>query len=200
MNILKLTEKISAFRKKIQLWKRKIDRDGINEYFLLLYQFVISNEVDLSCNIKSVFEDHLSQLIKWFEKYFQADNIDKFTWIQDPFRAKSLSEFNSLEESLIELSCDNTLKTKFGSMELCDFWISVREEYPLLNGKALRILIPFATSYLCEAGFSAVAVIKSKYRSKINVEQEIRAVVSCFIPRFQKLCSEQQGHRSHYFF
>jgi hypothetical protein len=49
--------------------------------------------------------------------------------------------------------------------------------------KAMRIFIPFATSYLCEAGFSAVAVIKSKYRSKINVEQEMRVAVSSLIPQ-----------------
>ena len=136
--------------------------------------------------------------IKWFEKYFQADNIDEFTWIQDPFRGKAPSEFTCLEEeSLIELSCDNTLKSKFDSIELTDFWISVKVEYPLFSGKALRILIPFATSYLCEAGFSAVAVIKSKFRSKINVEQEMRVAISNFIPRFEKLCKKQQAHPSH---
>ncbi|XP_067121346.1 zinc finger BED domain-containing protein 5-like, partial [Centruroides vittatus] len=49
-------------------------------------------------------------------------------------KAKTPSEFTSLEEeSLIDLSCDNTLKLKFGSMELSDFWISVKEEYPLLS-------------------------------------------------------------------
>ena len=54
------------------------------------------------------------------------------------------SEFTSLEEeSLIDLSCDSTLKLKFGSMELFDFWISVKGEYPLLSGKALKTLIPF---------------------------------------------------------
>lgn len=198
MHILKLTEKISAFRKKLQLWKLKINEDDLNDCFPLLHQFLTSNEISLSCNLKSLFEDHLSQLIKWFEKYFEADNIEKFTWIQDPFRAKAPSGFTSTEEeSLIELSCDTTLKLKFVSMELSDFWISVKEEYPLLSCKALRILIPFATSYLCEAGFSAVAVIKSKYRSKINVEQEMRVAISNFIPRFEKLCSEQQAHPSH---
>jgi hypothetical protein len=54
--------------------------------------------------------------------------------------------------------------------------MSVDDEYPLLRGKALRILIPFATSYLCEVGFSAVAVTKSKYRVKINMEKEMYAV------------------------
>jgi hypothetical protein len=65
---------------------------------------------------------------------------------------------------------------------------------PLLSGKAQRILIPFATSYLCEAGFSAVAVIKSKYRAKINVEREMSVVMSSLIPRFEKIYGDQQAH------
>jgi hypothetical protein len=77
MHILKLVEKISAFRKKLQLWRRKMNEDGGKDCFPLLQQFVISNEADFSHNIESVFEEHLSQLINWFEKYFQ-DDIDKF--------------------------------------------------------------------------------------------------------------------------
>lgn len=75
-----------------------MNEDGGKDCFPLLQQFVISNEVDFSRNIKSVFEEHLSQLINWFEKYFQEDNIDRFAWIQDPFRAKAPSEFTSVEE------------------------------------------------------------------------------------------------------
>jgi hypothetical protein len=93
-------------------------------------------------------------------------------------------EFTSQEEeSLIEPSCDNNLQTKFGNSDLVKFWITVKSEYPTLSLKAMRIFIPFATSYSCEAGFSAVAVIKSKYRSKINVEQEMRVAVSSLIPQ-----------------
>ncbi|XP_067136877.1 uncharacterized protein [Centruroides vittatus] len=167
---LKWIEKISAFIKKIlKLWKRmegNINEDGGKECFPLLQQFLTSNGVDFSRIMKSIFEEYLSQLITWFEKYFQNDNIDKFAWIQD---ASAPSAFTAAEEeNLIELSCDNTLKTKFSSMELTEFWISVKHEYPLPSGKAQRILIPFATSYLCEAEF--VAVIKTKHCTKINVE------------------------------
>lgn len=42
-------------------------------------------------------------------------------------------------------------------------------------------------SYLCEAEFLAVGVIKSKYYLTINVEQEMRPVVSILIPRFEML-------------
>jgi len=43
------------------------------------------------------------------------------------------------------------------------------------------------------AGFSALAPMKYKYRSKINVENEI----SSLIPRFEKMCGNQQAHPSH---
>ncbi|XP_063813110.1 SCAN domain-containing protein 3-like [Pseudophryne corroboree] len=196
-HILKLSEKVSAFRKKLFLWRRKLNEDCYNDCFPMLYQFVTSNDVCLTHELKSVFDQHLTNLSDWFEKYF-PENMEKFVWIQDPFSTRAPMEFTSVEEEkLIELSCDKTLKVKFSSIGLEEFWISIKDEYPILSAKAQQILIPFATTYLCEAGFSAVAVIKSKYRSKINVEQEIRVAVSKLIPRFEKLCSAQQAHISH---
>jgi len=43
------------------------------------------------------------------------------------------------------------------------------------------------------AGFSALALMKSKYRLKIDVEKEISSV----IPRFEKMCGNQQAHTFH---
>ena len=40
------------------------------------------------------------------------------------------------------------------------FWIEVKVEYPEMAKKALTSLLPFPTSYLCEAGFSAVTATK----------------------------------------
>jgi hypothetical protein len=59
------------------------------------------------------------------------------------------------------------------------------------------MLIPFATSYLCEAGFSEVAVMKSKHRANINEEKEMRVAVSSLIPRFEKMYGDQQARLSH---
>lgn len=198
MHILKLSEKITAFRKKLQLWTRKINEDGGQDCFPQLHKFSASNDLVISQDLLSLFTEHLSKLTEWFAKYFTEENVEKFAWIQDPFHAPCPPEFTSLEEeSLIELSCDNSLKTKFATSELVEFWVTIKNEYPTLSSKALRILIPFATSYLCEAGFSALAVIKSKYRSKINVEQEMRVAVSNLIPRFEKMCGDHQAHPSH---
>ena len=77
------------------------------------------------------------------------------------------------------------------------FWITARFKFPLVSCKALRILIPFVTSYLCEAGFSSVAVIKSKYRNKIDIQREMRVAISNIEPRFNKACMKQQAQCSH---
>jgi hypothetical protein len=68
-------------------------------------------ESDHRCDIKSVFEEHLSQLINWFEKYFQEDNIDKFAWIQDPFRAKAPSEFTSVASVATSIASQEALSS-----------------------------------------------------------------------------------------
>ena len=55
----------------------------------------------------------------------------------------------------------------------------------------------FATSYMCEAGFSAVAVLKTKYRLKLDVEREMRVAVSNITPRFEALCRNKRANVSH---
>ncbi|XP_026464819.1 zinc finger BED domain-containing protein 5-like [Ctenocephalides felis] len=45
--------------------------------------------------------------------------------------------------------------------ELLEDWLQVKD-FPTLTNKALEILLPFVTSCLCETGFSAVAVLKTK--------------------------------------
>ena len=46
------------------------------------------------------------------------------------------------------------------------FWMKVKVEYPEIATKALKSLLPFPTSCLCEAGFSAVTATKTRLRSR----------------------------------
>jgi hypothetical protein len=72
-------------------------------------------------------------------------------------------------------------------MKSCiEFWAGVEEEFPHLSRKALNILLPFAASHLCETGFSAVAAIKTKYRSVMNLENELRVAISNPQHRYDK--------------
>nr|CAI5850614.1 unnamed protein product [Callosobruchus analis] len=48
------------------------------------------------------------------------------------------------------------LKAEFQAKGLGDFWCSLSQAYPLLVKQAMSLLIPFATTYLCEDGFSVL--------------------------------------------
>lgn len=70
----------------------------------------------------------------------------------------------------------------------------------VLSEKVLRNLTPLSTSHLCEFEFTADTVIKSKYRTKINVVKEMRVAVSSLILRFKKICSHFKANPSHYIY
>ena len=120
-------------------------------------------------------------------------------WIRNPFveNANAPQEFTSLEsKQFIDLSSDLTLKSIYNLNSLTSFWVKGEPEFPLVGSKALIVAVPFATSYLCKAGSSAVAVIKSKYRNKIDIERDMCVAISNIAPRFNKTCIEQQAHCS----
>lgn len=57
--------------KKLSFWKRKISENGFEdeECFPLLHRCLTFNELEFSEDIKSIFEEHLSELNICFEKY-----------------------------------------------------------------------------------------------------------------------------------
>ena len=91
------------------------------------------------------------------------------------------------------------ISLQFNSMSLIglSFWIKRSCEYPLLCEKAVNVLLPFATTYLCETAFSAVTAMKTKYRSRLNIEHDIRVCLSRISPRLDKLCGAKQAQPSH---
>ena len=68
-------------------------------------------------------------------------------------------------DQFVELSCYGGLKNEF-KKDMCDFWLKRRAEYGLISDRALKFLIPFSTSYLCETGFSAMLAIKKQIQNK----------------------------------
>ena len=73
----------------------------------------------------------------------------------------------------------------------------VASEYPLLSQKAVKILLPFATTYLCEVRFSALTYLKNTYRSGLAPENDVRVCLSLISPRIDSLCKAKQAHPSH---
>lgn len=198
-NIFNLGNKIQAFVKKINVWKSLVTNDRF-EMFSYTNDFVTENNLD--CNfIKTVIIDHLESLEKQFKKYFQPDINSHFDWVQKPFN-ESIQNITHLplkaQEEFAELSSDTNLKLEFAQTNLNSFWINVKDEFPILSDLAIKMLLPFATTYLCESAFSTLVVIKSKNRSCLtNVETAMRPALSEIIPRLDLLCKLMQAHPSH---
>ena len=126
--------------------------------------------------------------------------MEKHNWIGNSLvgNANAFQGFTSLEgEQFIDLFSDLTLKSLYNLNLLISFWIKARSEFPFVGCKALPVLVPFATSYFCEASFSVVAVIKSKYHNKIEIERDMCVALSNIAPPFNEMCIEQQAHCSH---
>ena len=71
------------------------------------------------------------------------------------------------------------------------FWFSVESEFPQISTKAMKVLIPFTSTYLCECGFSALTLIKKKYRSRLQGEDDLRLFLSAGQPRIEHLCASK---------
>ncbi|GFY04062.1 zinc finger BED domain-containing protein 5 [Trichonephila clavipes] len=120
-----------------------------------------------------------------------------YEWVRDPFQNTPEGLSTTEEESFIDFASGGEIKRQFCNKTLFQFWAEVDDEFSELKTKAFRILLPFSTSYLCETGFSAVAALKTKYRSQLNIEKELRVSISNIKPSFENLCSARQAHGSH---
>jgi hypothetical protein len=60
----------------------------------------------------------------------------------------------------------------------------VKNGYPNLSGKEIKVSLPFVSTCLYESGISAVAIMKTKYLSLLVVGKEQRITVSSMTPRF----------------
>ncbi|MBN3324148.1 ZBED5 protein, partial [Atractosteus spatula] len=101
------------------------------------------------------------------------------------------------QEKLLELSSDVTLISELKQQSVLDFWIQRQNEYPALSLKAVRFLMPFAITYLCEKGFSALSAIKTKYRNKMDAEPDLSLKLTALVPNIARLCSTKQAHSFH---
>ncbi|XP_074472575.1 SCAN domain-containing protein 3-like [Sebastes fasciatus] len=196
--VFKLADKVAAFKAKLDLWGRRVNR-GILDMFQTLAG--ILGETEPEPSFSQLVHDHLSLLLKEFERYFPTTKDPRTAkeWIRDPFVNKPGESSMSVQEEdqLLEIANDGGLKSVFETTTLPVFWIKVSAEYPEIATTALKTLLPFPTSYLCEAGFSAVTATKTKLRSRLDISNTLRVSLSPITPRWDRLVAEKQAQGSH---
>jgi hypothetical protein len=121
-------------------------------------------------------------------------------WTINPFEddyIKNIPDGILVKELFIDLISDSTLKTAFKTKNITNFWLDVKQEYSALSTQALQLLIPFVSTYLCENTFSHLLYTKNKYRSRLNVENNLRLKVSNLKPDIDVIVRSKQPQSSH---
>jgi len=146
--------------------------------------FIQDNELSFD-DVKPIILTHLDNLGKQFTHYFPDGPLPQHDWIRNPFDFKgSISHLpTGVQEQFQHLTSDRSLQIKFNNMPLTDFWLSLESEYGELSRIAGMILIPFASTYLCETAFSAMTAIKTKKKNRLSVEGDLRVALSKIQPR-----------------
>ena len=150
--------------------------------------------------ITTLILNHLDTLLLNLDRYFPSISVDWYDWVGSPFVEFEPSEgqFSLTEEELASVSSDRKLKLKHSEFTLDAFWLLVKKEHPVIAQKALRLLLQFSTSYLCEFGFSALTTMKHKKRAQLlSVEDELRVCLSKTRPNITELCKKHQAQISH---
>jgi hypothetical protein len=167
--------------------------------FPFLDSFISENEIQLDPELATNIKEHCENLITGFKEYF-PENLTSEFWIRDPFSIENIqpeSLTTNEKDELIELSCDGSLQQMFKKMDLTEFWLARRKEYQLISDKAVKFLLIFSTTYLCECGFSSMIYIKNKYRYRLSIEPDLRLKLTKIESDIRKLCLAKQAHPSH---
>ena len=98
----------------------------------------------------------------------------------------------------MRLKQDSGAKALFQSSSLHSFWCKMLLSYPRLSKKAIWLLMPYPSSYLCEHSFSTMVVMKTKYRNRLELESDMIVALSSTEPRIKKLVTGKQAQPSHW--
>ncbi|KAM4592385.1 SCAN domain-containing protein 3-like [Odontesthes bonariensis] len=193
--VFKVADKISAFKAKLDSWAKRVEK-GVCDMFHTYTEFTGE---DGCPHLRALILDHLRALSAEFERYFPSAKDPRVgkEWIRDPFTSETSSLPSAQEDKLLELKNDGGLKILFIQSSVSSFWVKVMGEFPGLAEIALKTLLSFPSTYLCEAGFSALTVTKTKQRSRLDAENTLRISLTDITPRYDHLVSGKQAQGSH---
>ena len=196
MNMITAREKLSAFTKKLPVWIKRIESGNFANFPSLDEAASAEEELPIANEVK----EHLQELIQSFQGYFHLEEGSVAQgWIRDPFlfNLDSMDDNDMMKDDLVELQTNDRIRMEFETMQLDMFWCAQLQTFPQLAGRALEVLVPFATTHLCEAGFSTLLHIKTKAGNCLDASDDMRLALSKKEPRLNSIINEKQQQKSH---
>ena len=198
---------VHAFQRKLKLFKEDLLAD-------CTHYPAVKEQVrgDKSWCVEFV-DKLIANFGKRFDSFALGDQLSLF--IQNPFLITEIRRFSNevcdtfkwakagfLQLELMDLQSNVVMKEQVGGSDAASFWIQTVSEtaFPTLKKVALHTLSMFGSTYCCEAAFSTLGIIKSKYRSRLtdeHLDMCLRMALSPFNPRFKVLAVQSKAHFSH---
>jgi len=172
--------------------------EGNNEMFQSYSDYIMEADCSYSQNsVSDIIAAHLKMLLSSsllllllsYEKYYpeHEDSRRQNMWIVNPFaeqKETGLSHEETLQ--LTELSSDKGLESTFNFMSNSKFWIRMKNEYPNLHEIAMRFLPCIFHHIYFETAFSAMTVLKTKQRNRLQISDCLRLAITSIHPRINK--------------
>lgn len=198
-NIVKFTDALKAFICKLQLWKRKVTQGNFSmfECLSLIIEPHDKEPVSMPQTVQSSIKCHLDSLESEFQRYFPEVSDVELSLVRNPFRCSVERVPDELQEELIDLQNDSAAKGAFEDKTIEEFWPTMINSYPKTAKHALRTLLPFVSTYLCESAFSTMVVIKTKQRNRLSLEDDMRCALSNITPNIEHLVKNKKYNPSH---
>ena len=149
-NILQVGDILRGFIEKIHNWNGRVNQENFP-----MFENLSKFESGLSSLIKQEITEHLQSLENEFEKYFPdlEEGSDVYPLNSFSVMIDIATILEEVQDELLELRNDSAGREIFMTNSLPQFWSSMLTSYPKLSTEALRVIVPFASTYLCESGF-----------------------------------------------
>ena len=192
-NLIQNMDSISAFVEKLANWRRKAQ----NGNFAMFNN--LSDISEINDELKTNIVQHIKELESEFKHYFPEVSGDDLSLARNPFRLSPENVEDELQDQLVDLKNDSSCRDLFETLPVTEFWLNVASSYPEISKIALKKLLAFSSTWLCESAFLALVglCMKSKQRNRLDVEHDIRCALSTTEPRISKLVAKAQEHPSH---
>ena len=185
---------IRAFIMKLNLWERKA-KDGNLDIFENVLTLLEGEE--MKKDIMELVQAHHSYLKEEFKLYIPDLSELDLRLIRNPFIVDVRLILNNVQEKFIEFLNSSTVRDTFETLPLMKFWSRMSQHFPSGAAMAVRELLMFPSTYLCEQGFSTLLYIKNKYRARLCVEPGLRVALSKTEPKIDELVKAKQAQPSH---
>ena len=198
-NRMKDYDEMRTFIAKLGLWHRRVQQGNAASFPTLDIELE-NSKAKLEGELKVEVEFHLQILKEEYDCYFpDLGNVELTEWkmTRNPFRIKKDMLSEELQEEFLEMKCNSTAKDDFEAMSLNNFWAKYLRIYKNVGSVAIRTLLPFSSTYLCQSGFSALVSMKTKFCNKLECEADLQCALSSTKPRIKRLVSQKQLHPSH---